>query len=359
MSAIVGGSVLPLWPGGNPPGVNAFSIAASNSAVYYVFQVQEPVTIRRLGFMQASITGSPGSYKVSLQGVDGSGNPDGTIKGGGSPASMSYTPGAGANLWMWKTLDNAYAAARGERLALVIAPDTGTFDASNFLRITHINGLSPAFGLPYGITNTAGTLARVTNSPMFAFGDTASTFGRPSTTTVGTVSFNSGSTPDEYAVKFTLPASFGSTFKVCGAVVWGTTTAGSTFDLLLYDSDGTTVLQQTTFDTDLDVTPTSNQARTFYFDDAPAVLSAGTAYRLGVQPAGSNISLDRLQVPAAADMDAYRLGQAILMSTRTNAGAWTDDATQRVGIDLILSDLTPPAGGGGGGARYQGMSIGL
>src|SRR5262245_2059365 len=110
------------WLGTNAPAISNFTLNANNDQVEFVFQVREAVTITRLGFRQGTVTGTSPEFKISLQGVDTSGNPDGTIKGGGSPAEDLFTPAGGANsTWLWKTLDNSYAAAAGEFLASVIA----------------------------------------------------------------------------------------------------------------------------------------------------------------------------------------------------------------------------------------------
>src|SRR5262245_6559267 len=82
------------------------------------------LVISRLGFRYGTRTGTPPTYRISLQGVDGSGLPDGTIKGGGSPASATFTPPADTSwnsTWQWINLSNTYTTAnRGEKLATVI-----------------------------------------------------------------------------------------------------------------------------------------------------------------------------------------------------------------------------------------------
>src|SRR5438105_4685448 len=85
----------------------SFALDQTTDQIEYIFQAAEAITITRLGFRYGTRTGTPPTYQVSLQGVDGTGVPDGTVKGGGSPASATFTPPADATwdaTWRWVTL---------------------------------------------------------------------------------------------------------------------------------------------------------------------------------------------------------------------------------------------------------------
>src|SRR5262245_37730924 len=68
-----------------------FDLNQSTDQLEFIFQAREGVQIRSLGIRLNTQTLSP-NYKISLQGVNASGNPDGVIKGGGTPASAVFNP---------------------------------------------------------------------------------------------------------------------------------------------------------------------------------------------------------------------------------------------------------------------------
>ncbi len=352
MTALLGfPNELRLWPGGTAPGNTNFTLNAATDALEVVFTAADAVTITRLGFRQGALTGVAPVFRVSLQGVDASGNPDGSIKNSGN-AYFDYTPTVGNNTtFQWVTLGATYACARGEPLALVIARTSGTIDGSNNCSFTATSAVG-AVGTTYAIQNDAGSRTRQTVGANFGYGSASTAYGLPALTPASTA-FNSGSTPDELALYLTVPTAFCSTYKIAGATLYAATTAGTTFTLSLYDTDGTTVLQSVTPDTDHDQAAATARGRHVLFDEASlSTLTAGSTYRLAVIPSASNVTLGSLVVAASADLDAYPFGQAWASgSSRTNAGAWTDSDVTRYGINPILADVTVPSGGSGGGSQ--------
>jgi hypothetical protein len=280
--------------------------------------------------------------------VDASGNPDGTIKGGGSPASASFTPPASTawdNTWQWVTLDNSYAAVRGERLAVVISYVSGTVDASNNSQYS-ISGdywFPSANHFPYVISNNAGTRSRGQRTPCWGYGSSGTAYGWPSANKVARV-LNSSTTPDEYGLRFLLDSGFGSTYQIIGARVGVQTGATADFKIILYD--GTTVLQDVTVDSDYNNVAT--HMATWFFDETTlSALNFGSVYRLAIQPTTTaNDTVYGFSVAANADLAAYAGGIEFYGSHRTDAGAWTDVNTERPFIVPILADWTVAASGG-------------
>src|SRR5690349_17324025 len=89
-----------------------FALDASNDALEIIFQAREAITISRLWFRHTAITGTSPVYQISLQGVDASGNPDGTIKASGN-AKATFTPTAGNNnVGQWANLTSSYTCTR-------------------------------------------------------------------------------------------------------------------------------------------------------------------------------------------------------------------------------------------------------
>jgi hypothetical protein len=332
----------------------SMTLDASNDAAEWVFQAREAATITKLGFRLTSKTGTSPNYKISLQGVNTSGNPDGTIKGGGSPASVVFTfTSITAGDWTWLTLDNAYTCTRGEFLAIVIIYDSGTIDGSNFMSVTISHD---AWGgrrsFPIAIANTAGSRSRNSLVPVWGYQSASRTFGEPLKAIAETQFSSDTAGADEYALTFTLPAGFGATKEIGGVRLNGrTSAAGKTLRVILYS--GTTALQTVDFDTDNFASTASGfRSMEFIFDEATLeTLTVGSQYHLAFQPqdTGHNFALTHIEVSAASDLDAYPGGADFYMSTRVDAGAWTAVDTKRPVAEFLLNDFTEPAGGGGTG----------
>lgn len=340
---------------GMPLRVNAissfqgFALNQTTDKMEIIFQAPEAATVTKLAFRYASRTGTPPTYKISLQGVDSSGNPDGTIKGGGTPASKTFTPPADAtwnNTWREQTLDNSYACARGEFLAFVIEYSSGTVDGSNNSTFTITNSMTPGMGFPYAIQNDAGSRTRQANVPAFAYLSSSKTYGCPMVTTLS----QSITTTTEAAIKFALTSGIASTFKVVGARFHGSLDVTQTLTMTLYDGGNagdTTPLQTVTLDTDAARASATNAFFDLYFDEVTlSTLTVGNSYRLSLVVSGGTNSLNGFGVNAVGDWSAWSGGSMFGLSTRTG-GNWTDTTTSRPFIDLILADLTGGSSGSG------------
>lgn len=346
-------SRLPYCPSSSSAAVVSFAIDAATDKVEWVFQIGRADTITIVGFRYALRTGTPVQHRIGLQAIDASGNPDGTFLGGGSPASATFTPpadGTWDNTWQWVTLDNSYLTSRGELLALVIEP-VGTPDGSNNSQFTTSSvNLGSRQGFPYAIHTNAGSRSRQSSGPIFAVRSATLTYGQPLLQYFQT-QISSNSDPDEYAIKFTYPAGFSDTHTCVGVRVNCRMSAVTkSLKVILYD--GTTAIQEITWDGDVGNT-SDFRSFEFYFTDATLdTLTFGNTYRIGFQPqdTGNNFTLHALVLPDAASRSAYPGGDILEWSQRTDLGAWDDSMTDMIPIGSpIFDDITESAGGGGGG----------
>lgn len=339
------------------PAFSTFILDATTDALEFICQMPEAATITHVLVRYGVRAGTPPTYRASLQGVDATGIPDGTVKGGGSPASVTFTPPADTT---WDgtmrvlTLANSYTAARGEFLALVIDYSSGTIAAGNSSTFTAYASQVRTLrqGFPYVIQNNATVRTRQAASAMPVFGlrTASTTYGYPLASTTAP-SVNSNSTPDEIAIKFTLPTSMGDTVQCVGARVWAGLAAGKSLLMTLYDTDGTSSIQTLTIDSDVQSAAGSNE-RLFewFFDETTlSTLTIGSAYRLSFSPQETTTAFlyRTVSVAAVGDWDAFPGGQQCLFSTRTDTGAWTDTDTDRLLAELLFRDWTEPTAGGG------------
>jgi hypothetical protein len=313
-----------------------------------VFHAPEAVALTHAGFRYGVRTGTPPTYRISLQGVDASGNPTGTVLGGGSPASATFTPPADAtwnSTWQWVALSNSYTPARGELMAVVIDYSSGTVDGTNNGSFTYANGASiyQRATFPYPLLDTTGSWAKPTLlDPSYAVKSATRVYGVPVVAFTNLVASTSG---HRVALKVTLPSGWAATWQAVGVRFNASTpAAGQTWIVGLWDSAGA-VLQAVTLDSDQSASTTSDRRfHEVWWDDTPVTLSFGATYYVGIERVGSNVQLNTLEVASVDELTAFPLGASAHAAT-WNGSAWSDVSTQRPAIELILKDITAPVGG--------------
>lgn len=328
-----------------PNTFNSLPLNDSDNAIATVFQARSINPITHIGIRHTSTTGTSPTYIASVQGVNASGRPDGTIKGGGSPASKTFSPSSlswGANTFNWVQLDNPYTPTRGELLALNVVYSSGTVNASNFSSFAYY-WAQPLIGLPFAWDFQTTWTAR-SGRPNLVCKSASDFCGLPVQSSV-TQSFTSSS---EYGVKFTLPNWF-STCRISGVRILCGLPAASTYSVYLYDGGGTsnaTVLQSVV-GLDGDATASANRLHEFRFTTATlATLRGGNSYRIGIVPGGAvNFTLYGLDVASSEDFGGWPLGNNACWTTRAGGGSWTDTATRRPICALLMDDMTTASGG--------------
>lgn len=321
----------------------------TDNAIWAIYQAATADPITHIGVRHTSTTGTSPTYKASIQGVSSTGFPDGTIKGGGSPASTTFSPsslGWGAATWQWVALDNSYTPSRGEDIALHVTYDSGTVGAGNTSSVLYSLNM-PSSGRPYGGDfQTANT--KRDGSPALCYRTASGRYGLPIQSN-SQIAYQSGSSPNEYGLKFTLPA-WGATYKLAGIRWLSSLVASGTFSVNLYDGGGAsdTTLLQSLSSADGDFSQSGNRLQTFMFSDTTlATLTFGNTYRISLKSESAhNLTIYYADAAEADDFLAWPLGTAACWTQRSG-GNWTDVATRRPFGELILADFTAASGGGG------------
>ena len=314
-------------------------IDASGEKAAFVVQIPKTGTISKVGFRTATVTTSQ-TLKVGIYTVDGSGDP--TTTAYGSSTTGTQTSPASNTAYL-VTLGTGATATQGDIVAVVIEFDSTVGN----LNIAHTTAATNNF--PYSDLYT-GTWAKTAATPILSFeyddGSYAPILGCGPPCSIANTTFNSGSTPDEYALYFkTL-----GPCKVNGVTIYGGAgAAAADFSIILYNSDGTTALGTIAVDGDVRAGTSSTIPSFFQFSSAIS-LSADTFYYLSLRPdTANNARLLRItSVASAAAMDVLSGGQNFYEATRTNAGAWTTTTTNRPAIMPILSAIDDGTSTGGG-----------
>lgn len=342
------------WPGfvmsaGNVVSLGTFTIDQTTDALEFVFAAEEDATVTHLGFRySAKGAGTPPQYTIALKDV-ASGVPGSTTH-----ASGTFTPPNDATwngTFQWIALSASYAVARGSQYAITIST-AGTPNSDLFNTNINVTNAGPRL-----ITNNNGTRTLGSTTPIYGYKSASAVYGLP-VQTISTVTYqDTTAVADEYGIKFSLPAGIADTYKVAGVRLYRPAFSNDLI-LTLYDADGSTVLQQITIAYPLQSMGGGQRNQDWFFDEATlAALACGSQYRLTVRHSGATGSLYNLEQASAADFGAWPGGTDFVETKRVDNGAWTDTATIRPFIDLILADITEPTGGGGGIAVLTGGGL--
>lgn len=332
--------------------VTIAAIAGTHELVV-VGRAEEDCTITKVGWVQSSLTGSPGTLRTSIQTVGADGAETGTIMASGNGYSDKTTWSSVDNgKYIIETLGSSVQLTRGQLFALVAKSTAGTWNSTNSITIGYYISESAGLTTPYIIAGgNRPSVARLPN--MFMRSDSRS-YLFPYESIVEW-EIQSTSSPDEIGVRFVIPSGLCDTFKIRGIGLAFDAIGGSTFTISLYEGTSRTALQNVDIDSDqLSIgaagTGNANGVAEIYFDESTlSTLTAGTTYRVTIK-ATSTVTAGRLRsaiMPAAGDMTAWIGTDATYYQTEWNGSSYTDRDTYLPPIQLLIDDITEPSGGGG------------
>lgn len=341
------------------------TVDTSTDGIAWIVQAEEAATITRIGWRQGAVTGTSPVFIGAIESRATNGEPDGTVLGGGSPASATFTPvGGGDGTWQWLTLDNTLAVTRGQILAITIRYSSGTIDGSNNCSFTrrmagHDSDLT---SMPYVATLAGGSWSIQDDYPCWGMSSASKSYGNPAESAT-TVNIDDASTPDEIGLAFTVPSGATTNFEVAG--LFGEFTwpdlGASALTATLYSD--TTALQSIAITGR--VGSTAVEHSTILFDESSLTsLTPGTEYIIAIKNshATTNATLRTTSFDSASENSIGIWGPSGLSpqyATRTDSGAWTLDDARIVHLVPIIKSLTATGGGGGGGVKQAGASGGM
>lgn len=332
-------------------GVVTLLFDATTDALEFIFPAETTSAITQLCVHYAyQNSGNPPAHTLSLQGVNlSTGRADGSTKSSGN-ATCNYDPPGNSSAdgtIQCCTMTSSYTpAALGELLALNLTCASGCAGgASGAYAVTVTNNNNSVQGFPFAWSINGGSASRQGLRPIFGYKTASQTFGflRSSDETA---TFTSASTPDEKGMSFVLPTNLCSTAVLRSANLLMTLPAATTScDVVLYD--GTTALQTFTIDGEVTATgaSTSNERRMVEAVFPASTLTCGNTYRVALKPgASANCALFRMGFGSNGNLASLGGAGTWYYTSRTDAGAWSDDTTYMPGISLTFGDLTAPSG---------------
>lgn len=331
-----------LWSGLFPSaygatGDTSLSMALADDKVAFVVRLAKSGNIRKVHFLLGSVTTGQ-TLKVALQNVNASGDPDDTDDQSGTVTVADTDDG----LWKTVTLGTDRASTAGDAIGVVIKWNGSAGNLNIICADTIIKGNI------YPDRFTVATWTKQLRAPCVVLEYDDATIAPLAGVLPGSstsTDFGSGDTPDEVALILNYPFPC----QCSGGEFFGRLTGDA--QMVLYDSDGTTVLGSMSLDKDENASGTDS---VWAFSWAPTTLLANTTYRLALKPTSATaVRLRYLVTGTAAHLDTMEGGDGFHWSQRTDAGAWTQTTTRRPYFGARL-EAFDAGGGGGGGLKLAG-----
>lgn len=323
---------------------DVMTVDAANEEAAYIYQVPKTGEIAKIGFLTETVT-TGCTVDVRLETVsDTTGDPTGTLKDTNSNAALVIDD-TDDRTYHVVSLTASATVTIGDILATVIVNPAASFCNMTVTEATAAN-FGNSMAIPYSDLFTGSWAKDDMPVPCYVEyddGTTAST-GCDPIQTIATVTFNSGDTPDERGLIFQLP------FPVSAIGFWLFSDLDNDPDIVLYDSDGSTVLDTVSFDSNQRGSTTSDLI--FLKFSSAQSLSKDTNYRLALKPGASDMRSSETSYVSTAVMDSTPGGSKFHLTTRANGGSWTETTTTRPAMGLLIGGFDDGAGAAGGAGGW-------
>lgn len=324
-------------PYGTPAIGTALNI--SNVAHYgaYIFSAREDMTVSHVGFYPGTATGSP-TIEVRIETVDTSGNPSGTLFG----TNTNGTTGTvSSNTWTLQALTASASITKGQMFCVKLKLNSGTS-----LNLQHLTNVSIGGGLtaPYQVLNGGSpTKGALVTLPCLAIGSSSTTFYNV-TGIMPITAYTAGTFNNTSSAKRGLRFVPNFNCRAVG-VRWFKSTNAGDFNIILMNDAGTELSSSSTaYDGDHAQNAASGLAH-LCFDNA-VTLTAGTAYRIVVEPSSAtNANVSVITLPSSDYFSATPATAATTAQYTTFAGSWTDSTTELPLMDVLIDQIDNGAGG--------------
>lgn len=313
-------------------------IDAADEIVAFILQIGKDGTLAKIRFRTGTVT-TGATVLVRVESVATDGHPSGTLLAANSEGTQ-VVDATDDDTGFLVTLTTGPSVTEGQFVAIVIQNPSSSFGN---MQIAVGRGENLNFPVVDLFTSFWGK--KVDQVPCVGLEyDDGSYAWIGKTYPCGAYnlqSYDNATTPDERGILMNFP------FPVTISGLWVKADIDGNTDFVLYDSVDTE-LSSLTVDEDLGSTP-NHLTWVFKFDEA-VDLAANADYRLTGKPTTTNnIAFSEYTVDVAAQWDQTDLGQLFYLTTRTDAGAWTDDVLTKPLMGPIFSRVDDGAGGGGGG----------
>lgn len=355
----VGGLSLGHWPNffAAIPAFASLSMSATAHKVALVFRAPKTGTLDSFEFRISAVANVPDNgLRLSFQSLDASADPDGVID-----QFRNITSGITVDTWMIPpgpiTSDGTDTGVKrtvvvGELLACVV--DFVSFVASDSVTLTTLNlgvtyvkndGLIPYtdhFSTAWSKSPAIMCVALKYSDGYYPISESVA----PILTLNQRNVFDTGSTPDERALRFQVP------FECEMDGVFLRYDQDGVCDIILYDA-ADSVLSTSSI---VAAARESSTAGNIFIPIAPIILDANTTYRIAIKPTTvTDVTAFDYTVNSNALLAAMYGGIEWYSSTRVDGGSWTDITNER---PFIMPHISGIETGGAGGGEHSHTFLG-
>lgn len=298
-------------------------------------------TLQNIHFMPGAVTKAGGTdLRVGIQGVSATTGPpiqpDGTWAAGNTAFATIADASITANTWLRSgTVAGSLSMTGGSLYCMVVEPENYAGSDSFVIR-----GTFTRFGM-FGQGGSYDGSAWVGASSLVHLLEfTDGTYGYigisiPLNSINQVISLNTGSTPDEVALKVS-PSTSMNVAGICADNNYSTSSGD--LDYVLYN--GTTAMISASVDAQQFLSTSASQLSCALFPTVQSLTSGNTYYAAVKPTTANNVRVVYNGVDNSAYWSVWGGGTASSYSSRTDAGAWSDTTTRRPSIWLLLSGST-------------------
>ena len=321
---------------------------AANEYVSFIIKFPKSGTLKKIGFHTGTVT-TADTINVRIETVsDSDGLPTGTLYDANGTGSQA-DPEAQTVYWVPINGSSGISVTKGDIVAIKFLLDYVDGNLVIWYVVSNFNITNHA-SFPYVVTYLGGASSKVVSMALpLALEYDGEIVPLPNAflhAAAAADTFKSDSTPNHRGLAITPPFA-------CRAVgVWAYLDIDAAADLVLFGSDGATALQTISLP-DPDIRGSTSAAPQYYLFTTAQNLVKGSKYRIVLRPATTtNVSGQYNSFTddgALKAIDQMPLGQSAVYTTcngtPANEASWTDDATKRACMGLLIDAVDIPTGG--------------
>lgn len=324
------------------------TLDAVGEYVAFIIKIPKTGTLKKIGFHTGTVT-TADTINVRIETVsDSDGLPTGTLYDASGTGSQE-SPSAQTAYWVAINGSSGISVTKGDIVAIKFILDYVDGSLQIWHTVSYVNVTNHA-SFPYVVTYLGGASSKVTSMALsLALEYDGEIVPMPNAILPASSSadtFASNSNPNHRGLSITPPFA-------CRAVgVWAYLDIDAAADLVLFGSDGATALQTISLP-DPDIRGSTSAAPQYYLFTTAQNLVKGSKYRIVLRPSTtSNVSGQYNSFTDDGSLkaiDQMPLGQNAVYTTcngtPANEASWTDDATKRSCMGLLIDAVDIPSGG--------------
>ena len=341
---------LPYGLATTPTLASAFNMTSNTAATAFIAPVRKTGTLTKIHFRFVASNAS-NNYIIRVESVNSDGDPSGTLWG----ANTEIQTGTGISAGEYVAVLNAGAAFNTINEPFAIVWRASTYVGTAAIAM-YSDGTAGDF-MPYlaSTTNyTGGVWGARAGAPMIGLEYSDGTFvmypGNWPYTAFNTTTVTTDSDPRLVGNRINIPF----TARAIGA--WFVGDNDSDFEIILYDSDGSTPLYTVNIDADFPVGTNAATTLVQYFS-ASVAITKNTNYYLVVKSSSGNIASYDGQMITNVPLSAVNAGTIVQRcytstSTPSSPSDFTVDTDKQSYIGILYDAIDIPESSGGGETSY-------